>query len=169
MGQATGETDLNICQNKTSRHVVLNKTFDLFLFEMPDLFNCVCTLQINEGLLFASHNLESLQHPCGCRRDLALTCECQTRVQTTYPGRRRSCPWPGSSCCSPHKPFCRRLPGWPTCRRWRSAGFLPPELPGNVHPGIWFPDGERLDEHLFGGRDTSTFVTAWRRPAGLGD
>lgn len=67
-----GQADLNICQNKTLRHVVLDKAFDLFIFKIPALFSCVCTLQINEGLLFASHNLEWLQRPCGCHRDLAL-------------------------------------------------------------------------------------------------
>lgn len=87
------------------------------------------------------------------------TCGFQTRVGTTYPGRRRSCPWPGNSCCSPHTQFCRRLPGWPTSRRWRSAGFLQPELPRSGRPGIWFPEDERTHEH-FG---VLFFIFSWQR------
>lgn len=65
-----------------------------------------------------------------------------------YPEKTRSCPWPGSSCCSPHRPSCRQLPGWPASRRWTAAGFLPPELPGSGRPVTWSPDIQILNKNL---------------------
>lgn len=69
-------------------------------------------------------------------------------VYLTYLGRRTSCPWPGSSCCSPRRLFCHQLPGWPASHRWRAAGFPPLEPPGNVRLVMWSPDGQTVDKIL---------------------
>lgn len=51
-----------------------------------------------------------------------------------YPGKTRSSPWPGNSCCSLHTSPCPQRPRSPASHRLTAAGSLKRGLPGSDHP-----------------------------------